>query len=99
MIVTVKCSHCGREFSKKLEDEKVIRVLLHGEPVQDVFPELSANDRELFFVSQICGDCWNKLFGVTEPKDNEENADIPQGMIDEMAEMYYEMQAEIARGK
>ena len=99
MIVTVKCSHCGREFSKKLEDEKVIRVLLHGELVQDVFPELSASDRELFFVSQICGDCRNKLFDVIEPKGYEEDADIPQGMIDEMAEMHYEMQAEIARGK
>jgi len=62
MIVTVKCSHCGREFSKKFEDEKVLRVLLHGELVQDVFPELSADDRELFFISQICGDCWDEIF-------------------------------------
>lgn len=61
MIVTVKCPHCGKEFSKKFEDEKVFRIL-HGEFVQDVFPELSADDRELFFISHICGDCWDELF-------------------------------------
>lgn len=98
MIVTVKCPKCGQKFSREFEDEKVIRVL-QGESAQDVFPELSASDRELFFITQLCPKCWDDLFGIDEPNGYEEDADIPQGMIDEMAEMYYEMQAEIARGK
>lgn len=42
MIVTVKCPHCGKEFSKEFEDSKLKK--LHTELVQDVFPELSANE-------------------------------------------------------
>ncbi len=60
MIITVKCPHCGKEFSKEFEDSKLKR--LHTELVQDVFPELSADDRELFFISHICGDCWDEIF-------------------------------------
>lgn len=61
MILTVKCPHCGQEFSKEFEDSKVLKVW-SGEMVQSVFPELSADDRELFFISHICGDCWDELF-------------------------------------
>lgn len=98
MIVTVKCPQCGQEFSREFDDSKLAR-LKAGELVQDVFTELSADERELFFITHLCPKCWDDLFGVIEPKGYEEDADIPQGMIDEMAEMYYEMQAEIARGK
>ena len=61
MIVTVKCPHCGQQFSREFDTTKVNRVMA-GELVQDVFPELSADDRELFFISHICGDCWDELF-------------------------------------
>ncbi len=61
MIVTVKCPHCGQQFSKEFDTTKVNRVMA-GELVQDVFPELSADDRELFFISHICGDCWDEIF-------------------------------------
>lgn len=69
MIVTVKCPHCGKEFSKEFEDSKVLKVW-SGEIVQNVFPELSADDRELFFISHICPVCWDSIFGV-EPTDEE----------------------------
>jgi len=61
MIVTVKCPHCGQQFSREFDTTKVNRVMA-GELVQDVFPELSADDRELFFISHICGDCWDEIF-------------------------------------
>ena len=98
MIIKVKCPQCGQEFSREFDDTK-LALLKAGELVQNVFPELSSEERELFFITHLCPKCWDSLFGVIEPKGYEEDADIPQGMIDEMAEMYYEMQAEIARGK
>ena len=69
MIITVKCPQCGQEFSKEFDNSKLVR-LKNGELVQNVFPELSADDRELYFISHICPICWDKLFGV-EPTDEE----------------------------
>lgn len=69
MIITVKCPQCGQQFSREFDTTKVNRVMT-GELVQDVFPELSADERELYFISHICPVCWDKLFGV-EPTDEE----------------------------
>ena len=89
MILKVKCVNCGKEFSKEFDTTKVNRVMF-GELVQDVFPELSNDDRELFFISNICGDCWDEMV----PEDDITNEDI-----DKMAEEYYELQEDINNGK
>jgi len=61
-IVTV-CPICGEEhlipanledFHTWDEDDNAL--------VQDVFPYLSADEREML-ISGICPDCWDKLFG------------------------------------
>ena len=69
MIVTVKCPQCGQQFSREFDTTKVNRVMT-GELVQDVFPELSADERELYFITHICPTCWDSIFGV-EPTDEE----------------------------
>lgn len=62
MKVTVKCPQCGKEFSKEFDDSKLAK-LKAGESVQDVFPELSSDERESFFLSHLCPECWDNLFG------------------------------------
>lgn len=92
MIVTVTCPQCEQEFSREFDDSKLAR-LKAGELVKDVFPELSLDERDLFFITHICPKCWdewNGLFSVIEPKGYEEDADIPQGMLDEMADDHLE---------
>ena len=65
MKIKVTCPNCGREFEKEFDDVKIDQ-LKKGELVQRVFPELSPADRELFFISHICGDCWDSLFNDLE---------------------------------
>jgi len=61
MKIKVTCPSCGREFEKEFEDSKIERYK-NGELVQRVFPELTPVERELFFISHICGDCWDNMF-------------------------------------
>lgn len=69
MKITVTCPQCGQKFSREFDTTKVNRVMA-GELVQNVFPELSADERELYFISHICPVCWDNIFGV-EPTDEE----------------------------
>lgn len=42
-----------------------------GECIQDVMPEISADDRERL-ISGTCPDCWAEMFGVDDEEENEE---------------------------
>lgn len=59
-IVTV-CPICGEEhlIPANLED---FHAWDEGALVQDTFPYLSADEREML-ISGICPECWDKLFG------------------------------------
>lgn len=65
MQVSVKCPQCEQTFTKEFDSNKIARIMF-GEHVQDVFPELSAEERELYFISHICPTCWDSLFGVED---------------------------------
>ena len=62
MIVSRKytCKFCGKEVTVQAEEEKFSR-LDAGAHVQDVFPDLRANYRELM-ISGICGECFDQIF-------------------------------------
>lgn len=55
------CNVCGLSENLLLDEEKLIR-WHYGEMIQDVFPELTADERELI-VTGIHADCWDLLFG------------------------------------
>lgn len=97
MIVEVKltqeCKCCGSEKSIVISMQDYISWLHQNQSVQEIFPEMSPGDRELFFISGICSECWDKMFA--EPASEEEL----NKMADELAEMHWEMQGEIERGK
>ena len=62
MIVSRKytCRFCGKEVTVQAEEEKFSR-LDAGAHVQDVFPDLGVNYRELM-ISGICGECFDQIF-------------------------------------
>ena len=62
MIVSRKytCKFCGKEVTVQAEEEKFSR-LGAGAHVQDVFPDLGVNYRELM-ISGICGECFDQIF-------------------------------------
>lgn len=58
------CNRCKKSYKLEVNRKKLVNWLKSGEEelVQNVFPEISADDRELFFISHICGDCFDKMF-------------------------------------
>ena len=62
MIISRKytCRFCGKEITVQAEEEKFSR-LDAGAHVQDVFPDLGVNYRELM-ISGICGECFDQIF-------------------------------------
>ena len=65
------CRDCGREFHSPPFDESKLDEL-ETRHVQDVFPDWSPADRELYFITGICGDCWKKLFPPEEEDGHDE---------------------------
>lgn len=62
MIITRKytCRFCNKEITVQADKEKFNR-LDTGEHVQNIFPELNPNYRELM-ISGICGECFDEIF-------------------------------------
>lgn len=60
---TVKgnCRNCGDYRIVKIPGPGLF-AYNNGAAVQDAFPGLSDEDREMLFISGICGVCWNEMF-------------------------------------
>lgn len=67
VVIQPVCTSCGREVEDFIITESQLNLYLAGNRphVQDIFPELSAAQRELF-VSGICDPCWQRLFPPEE---------------------------------
>lgn len=70
----VGCSSCGGTFTFELEEE-AFQQWQSGTAVHEAFPQLSAEERELFQspnqygrsglgVSGMCGQCWKDKFSL-----------------------------------
>ena len=59
----VKCHHCGKDFMIEAYSEDVTEFYYNPNRrnIQDIFPYLSAEVRELL-ISGTCDECWNKMF-------------------------------------
>lgn len=71
ILTEIRCWHCGRLYTIQLS-KAGIEARENGALVQDAFPELTADERELL-ISGTCGECWDKLFPHDQDKvlDNE----------------------------
>lgn len=58
-----RCFTCGRVFrSEKTLTWGRLEKIKSGSRVQDVLPDWTPAERELFFISATCGECWEKMF-------------------------------------
>ena len=71
-IVTV-CPICNRTNEITVKEADFI-LWSAGTLVQDAFPYLSADEREML-ISGICPDCWENLFSEEEEEEDEEPSD------------------------
>jgi len=58
--ITKKCISCDYEAKISATNEQLQRYQ-NGELIQNVFPNVSPGDRELF-ISGICGTCFDNMF-------------------------------------
>lgn len=64
VVLSTICVECrSHGFSLTVKKDAFTRWLAGALPVQEAFPGGSADDRELFFQSGICGACWDIIFG------------------------------------
>jgi hypothetical protein len=76
MYLTTTCPFCGATFTVTVHASDY-EDWQNGKMVQDAFPYLSAEARELL-VSGICPDCWDGMFGDSDDEDEyEEEEDAP----------------------
>lgn len=64
VVTTPQCMVCGKTSTRLLDLEKFHRYE-RGAKVQDVWPEMPADERELLMTGTH-GECWEKLFGGME---------------------------------
>lgn len=57
-----ECTHKPEERILVIPGEKWFAYGIKGEFIQDVFPELNAEEREVF-ITGIHPDCWQRLYG------------------------------------
>lgn len=58
--IVTRCPFCGRANFIEVNEIDYLDYD-DGMKVQDAFPYLSADEREML-ISGICPDCWNKMF-------------------------------------
>jgi len=77
MIVSATCKHCHSTDSLRVEDGPYNRWINREALVQDAFPDLTADQRELLIGHRggwfVCHRCWDVVFA----DDEEEEMDPP----------------------
>ena len=59
--VEICCRECGEKFHFTVDAAKLAEYEDGNIKVQDAFPELTPDQRELF-ISGLCGTCFDKIF-------------------------------------
>lgn len=54
------CAFCGREVRITVKTTAYVRYAGGASHIQEIFPELSLEDRE-FLISRTCGKCWDDM--------------------------------------
>ena len=77
VTMIARCDFCGKEVELKLTVESVNEFFSPNRRcVQDIFPYLSAEERELL-ISHTCNECWENMF-PPEPEDGEDEEFLSQ---------------------
>lgn len=65
-----RCPECGEVHALDVDPAKLVRWTTEYPALPHVryfWPEVSPAEREEFFMSGICGRCWNRMFGEEKP--------------------------------
>ena len=62
ITITSRCPFCGRYTHIMVDHEQYERCIFDKALIQDVFPNLSATDRETL-ISGMCPECQEEIFG------------------------------------
>lgn len=73
--IKTDCVDCGTTHTAVIPASGLYRYRMLGEFLQVAFPNLTAEERELHFISQVCGSCWAEMF--SDEEDDEDGADDP----------------------
>lgn len=79
LIITV-CPFCGHAHEVAVNEDDYFSWKFDGALVQNAFPYLSADEREML-ISGICPTCWENTFGSDE--DEEEDPEDWEDDVDE----------------
>ena len=71
VTIVTECPICHHTNEVMVNEEDYFAWAFDGELVQNAFPYLSADEREML-VSGICPKCWAKTFGDEEEEDPED---------------------------
>lgn len=73
MLITLEtvCPFCGRVNEVDVYEEDYYAWVGGEKLVQDAFPYLSAEEREML-ISGICPSCWDSMFGCPTDEDEDE---------------------------
>lgn len=61
MTLQIQCRKCCKTYNVQVDSEQYKDWKNNGTHVQNAFPNLSADDRELL-ISRTCGTCFDKIF-------------------------------------
>lgn len=79
------CPFCGRVNEVIVENSDFIDWQFNAYHVQDAFPYLTAEEREVL-ISGICKDCWYNTFHEEEEEDDEPDFNLDEGFDPYMGE-------------
>ena len=73
MIISRKyiCKLCGAQFTIEADEERFAR-LDASKHIQDVFPELDIDSREIM-ISGVCGKCFDEMFADEDDEEYSED--------------------------
>jgi len=63
--IYIVCEKCDKGFDFPATPEQMHALDDSSKSIQDIFPELSSGERELF-ISGMCGECFDKVFEAFE---------------------------------
>jgi hypothetical protein len=61
VTITGMCRRCEINYAVTVQHDDYLKYYEGGALIQDAFPYLSVDDRELL-ISDLCGGCWASIF-------------------------------------
>jgi len=64
LVVLRNCIECNKVAAINATKEQMSEYFSGESFIQDIFPNVSSDDREQLFLSGLCGECWDRIFDV-----------------------------------